>query len=1226
MWSQFHLRANAPISYSREAGSCISRRFVASLLCGAALASAPFPAGLLIQPARAQSVTATGDVLPSGLTGSEWTISNEPLYVGRTGTGTLTIAGGGKVSVKYTGGLTSLGASIGDEAGSSGSVLVTGAGSLLDTWASQGMVIGRNGTGSLTIEDGGQVNTTVLDIGGPLIADQGSGTVLVTGNGSVLNAYELGGYLPGIRVGYTSNGSLTVQDGGKVATTFVGLGGEAGSGRSNSTGRSSVLVEGEGSLLDASKPTPSFSSGISLAYNSESTLAIRNGGKVLASELRLGAFGNGNYSTLVTGEGSELNVQATAIGSRSNLNIQNGGKVSSDLVLFNYAPSEKGTINIGGAVGEAATGSGTLEASVINFTMSEGTLNFNHTDRNDFAPALKSLFTGTHILNHMAGFTTLTGDSSQFTGTTNVSGGTLVVGNMLGGNASVTGGKLQVDALFSGPVAVSGTGAVYGAGVIDGDVTIGSGASLAGEQGQTLSVTGNLQLAADSTVDVLLGAPSTQSLFDVGGDLTLDGNLNITDAGGLGPGLYRLFNYAGNLTDNTLAIGNTPGGDPSRFWIDSDTTSRQINLMSAYNANLNIWNGGSGTWNLVADHTNDVWTDDGSNIKGPFDQGSFAVFRGTHGIVTVDNSEGDVIAAGMQFASDGYVIKGDAINLDKADGATVQPIIRVGDGTAAGRLMSATIEADLTGSQGFNKTDRGTLVLAGLNSNSGNIIVTRGTLQQGAAGSFNTASSGYFVKTDGTLNLGGFNTSLASLSNAGTITSGVEIAGTTLTVTGDYVGEGGTVVLNTELGGDNSKTDRLKVNGNTSGSTNLKVVNRGGPGAQTDKGIKVVEVAGQSDGTFTLLSNYETKDGKKAVVGGAYAYTLQQNPATGESDGDWYLTSQLTNGGGKRYSAGVPVYQGYVQNMQALNRLPTLRERMGDRYWTGQSGDGRNNGAMVDGRGVWARIEGAHNHLEPNSATGVKHDINTFILQAGIESQPYETANGILVGGITGQYGTARGKSGSTFGSGTTTTNAWSLGATTTWYGNNGFYVDGQGQISWFDNDLYSDTANNGLKSGAKALGYALSIEAGKRIAIDENWFLTPQAQLMWASLNADAFHDIWGSRVDLQDGYSLTGRIGLAASYMNSWKDNDGLTTTASVYGIANLYQQLSGKSRINVAEVSLDTDADKTWTGIGAGGSYSWGDGKYALFGEASVDTSLDDFADSYALKANVGFNTKW
>uniref|UniRef100_A0A914XTF9 Autochaperone domain-containing protein n=1 Tax=Panagrolaimus superbus TaxID=310955 RepID=A0A914XTF9_9BILA len=236
-----------------------------------------------------------------------------------------------------------------------------------------------------------------------------------------------------------------------------------------------------------------------------------------------------------------------------------------------------------------------------------------------------------------------------------------------------------------------------------------------------------------------------------------------------------------------------------------------------------------------------------------------------------------------------------------------------------------------------------------------------------------------------------------------------QTGGQTLTVTGDYAGTGGTVVINTVLGDDNSKTDRLKIGGDSSGTTNLKVNAISKPGAQTVNGIQVVEVAGQSDGTFSLVSDYTTKDGQKAVVGGAYAYTLHQGSGSGNKDGNWYLTSQLTQEPQKpdtdpdckqtntcptdpdktRYSAGVPVYQGYVQNMQVLNKLPTLQERVGDRYldWANDNAADQANGAAVDSRGIWARIEGAHNRLEPRSATGMKQDINSFIMQTGVDGQ-----------------------------------------------------------------------------------------------------------------------------------------------------------------------------------------------------------------------------------------------
>ncbi|RCW77755.1 hypothetical protein [Phyllobacterium bourgognense] len=51
-----------------------------------------------------------------------------------------------------------------------------------------------------------------------------------------------------------------------------------------------------------------------------------------------------------------------------------------------------------------------------------------------------------------------------------------------------------------------------------------------------------------------------------------------------------------------------------------------------------------------------------------------------------------------------------------------------------------------------------------------------------------------------------------------------------------------------------------------------------------------------------------------------------------------------------------------------------------------------------------------------------------------------------------------------------------------------------------------------------------------------------------------------------------------------------------------------------------------DRTWGGIGAGGSYSWADDKYALYGEVSLNTSLSNFADSYRVNGTTGFKVKF
>ena len=114
--------------------------------------------------------------------------------------------------------------------------------------------------------------------------------------------------------------------------------------------------------------------------------------------------------------------------------------------LSGLEASGGGTINIGAAAGNAAVAAGTLEAASVHFGDGAGTLTFNHSGATTFAAALTSVGTGTHALDHYAGTTTLTGDSSGFSGTTTVSGGRLIVGlngaGALGGSLTVGAGGL----------------------------------------------------------------------------------------------------------------------------------------------------------------------------------------------------------------------------------------------------------------------------------------------------------------------------------------------------------------------------------------------------------------------------------------------------------------------------------------------------------------------------------------------------------------------------------------------------------------------------------------------------------------------------------------------------------------------------------------------------------------------------------------------------------------
>ncbi len=185
----------------------------------------------------------------------------------------------------------------------------------------------------------------------------------------------------------------------------------------------------------------------------------------------------------------------------------------------------------------------------------------------------------------------------------------------------------------------------------------------------------------------------------------------------------------------------------------------------------------------------------------------------------------------------------------------------------------------LTGTGSVNVSNAGTTVITGNNTYAGTTAVKAGTLRAGSATGLSAASD-FVVASGGTLDTNTFSPTVNSLRNDGLVT--MLAGGTTgvLTVAGNYAGNGGSVALNTALGGSNSATEKLIVNGDTSGTTTLNITNLGGAGAATTgEGILVVQVNGASNGTFSLPA-------PGYVQAGSFRYDLVK---TGNH---WYLVSE----------------------------------------------------------------------------------------------------------------------------------------------------------------------------------------------------------------------------------------------------------------------------------------------------------------------------------------------
>lgn len=1064
-----------------------------------------------------------------------------------------------------------------------------------DFSCSQTLVVGFQTAGSLSITGGAKGTGDTVHVG-----DQGffgSADLLVDGTGSSLQIADL-------RIGNENNstGTVTISNGGAITLNSVDPFSVTVGNYSNTS--ANLIVSGAGSSLTANKR-------IIIGGDGTGNPTITDGGQVTGYQLYLG---NGTSGTghVTIGQGSAWNGQhGIWVGQFGNgsLDLYDGGTINDNTLEIAFKAGTTGIVNVGGAAGTPARAGGVLNVATIEFNRdgggSNGVLNFNTTD----TVAVHADIKGAGTIDQIAGTTVLTGNGDDFTGVTNITGGVLQLGD--GGNSGTLAGNINTgtDAAHAGMLAfnradniefsnpVTGAGALRQMGT--GMTTLVQNNNYAG--GTWITV-GTLSVASDAKLGLATGA------------VTLDG------------GTLQVTGSAFASTARSLTLGDHGGG------FDIAETSNTFTVSQSLSGAGQLWKRGQGTLVLSGDNS----FSGGLHVEAGTAKAGIADHAFGSGILNV---EAGATADLDQFnTSTGGLAGAGSVALNAATLTLAQD---------SNTLFSGTIN----GSGGLVKNGSGALTLLGSNSYSGATAINDGALKQGAAGALSSASA-YQTAQTGSLDLGGFSTNIASLSNQGNVNFAGS-GGATLHVAGNYIG-GGAITINSVLGGDTSKTDLLAVDGDTSGTTRLNVINQDGSGAQTVNGIKVVDVGGNSNGSFVLGNGYTTKDGQQAIVGGAFAYTLQQGGEQGSSqganDGNWYLVShapdpdkpvdptcQDTNScppppPSPRYSAGAPVYEGYVQNMMALNKLPTLQQRVGNRYFAGTSlrgseDGGRAEGASFDARGIWARVEGAHNRLEPSTSTArMKQDINTLEMQAAVDGQFYENDQGRLIAGITGQYGHAKGDVSSMHGDGTITTDAWSPGATATWYGNDGFYLDGQGQVTWFDNDLDSSTANQSLANGRKATGYAVSLETGKQIPLAGNWSLTPQAQLSWSSISANSFRDAWNARIGVDYGDSLVGRLGLAAQYATAWKDDQGRASQASLYGIANLYQEFLGGTTVDLSGVDFNTDNDRTWGGIGLGGTYAWADRKYALYGEGSVNTGLTHFAESYSLRANLGFKVNW
>ena len=159
-----------------------------------------------------------------------------------------------------------------------------------------------------------------------------------------------------------------------------------------------------------------------------------------------------------------------------------------------------------------------------------------------------------------------------------------------------------------------------------------------------------------------------------------------------------------------------------------------------------------------------------------------------------------------------------------APGTLTAPSLAFGAGTGTlnfNHTSANYVFAPAISGNGTVNVLAGTTTLTAANSYSGATNVDAGTLQAGAPNTF-SPNSAVTVASGGTLDLNGFSQIVSRVSNAGSVNMGTGTAPGTVLTTTSYTGTGGTIAVNTFLGGDGSPSDKLVINGGTAtGMTTL---------------------------------------------------------------------------------------------------------------------------------------------------------------------------------------------------------------------------------------------------------------------------------------------------------------------------------------------------------------------------------------------------------------------
>ncbi|HFP5344621.1 TPA: autotransporter outer membrane beta-barrel domain-containing protein [Escherichia coli] len=709
-----------------------------------------------------------------------------------------------------------------------------------------------------------------------------------------------------------------------------------------------------------------------------------------------------------------------------------------------------------------------------------------------------------------------------------------------GGVVNINGGKIEVYGVSAHAISAKAGGVVN----VNGTQTIVEGVNSNG----VFANGGDIHLK-QTTITT-----TNEKSYAIASESSSSGYTSISDSQIItsGKNSHGIHASQGNLTVSDSDIKTT--GNNARGISISNKAVIDLN-----NVSITTW-GGERADGLVV----------GGVLKG---RNLAVLAEGSNSYAAVMADTGVLDLQGSSLVSKQYA----ALDFTNQGNSRTGAIATFGDSSLHGNTAAILATNSVGQIDMINSTARSDMgILANIGSNAEITVDASQKSVLSGTTSVATGSTLNILLSDGASWISGGDSTVTNLllDNGNLVISGPDATrnvGNVVTVTGDYRGNNGNIEFNTVLAGDDSATDKLIVQGNTSGKTFVTVNKAGGSGAQTLNGIELIHVDGQSDGEFTQTGR---------IAAGAYDYTLGRG--TGVNSGNWYLTSGKnspipdSHNNDLRPEAGT-----YTANLVAANTMfvTRLHERLGQMQYTDVITGEQKNTSM------WMRHEGGHNRWHDASGQ-LKTQSNRYVVQLGGDIAQWgwgKTDRWHL--GVMAGYGNDHSSTDAarTEYRSKGSVNGYSTGLYATWYADdethNGAYLDTWAQYGWFNNYVKGD----GLQGESwKSKGLTASLETGYTWKAGEfsgsqgslnEWYIQPQAQIVWMGVKADKHRENNGTRVESTGDDNVRTRLGVKTWIKGHNKMDDGKSREFSPFVEVNwLHNTRDFGTRMNGVTVHQD------------------------------------------------------